>query len=224
MHKGAAVTEKQSDFCFDILRGLSRLTHNRLIGDIAEVVAKFRNPDLAVALNHKQIESKLFLRDHLYETLGGSHDRIWVLAGWYGVLAAMIFDDARFSIGSIVSFDIDEHCAAVAMTLNRRYAETGRFDALTQDIYALNYRREPAPSLIINTSCEHLGDLSGWLDLLPPGVLVALQSNDYRREPDHVSCVDTIDDFARQAELSQVMFAGTMVTKNYNRFTLIGRR
>lgn len=224
MHEDAPVIEDQGDFCFDILRGLSRLSNSPLIADIADVVARFRNPDLSVALNHKQIDSKLFLRDRLYETVGGYHDRVWVLAGWYGVLAAMIFDDARFSIGSILSIDIDDRCAAVAMTLNRRYAATERFQALTQDIYALDYRRQPAPSLIINTSCEHIRDVSGWLDLLAPGTLVALQSNDYRREPDHVSCVDSIADFERQARLSQVMFAGTLAAKNYNRFTLIGRR
>src|SRR5271165_1418977 len=78
-----------TDFCFDILRGAARLTQNRVIGDFAEVVAKMPRADLSVAFNHKQIGSKLFLRDRLLETLGGSYESIWILGGWYGVLAAI---------------------------------------------------------------------------------------------------------------------------------------
>jgi hypothetical protein len=215
---------EDQDFCFDIARGLARLTGSLLIADIAEVIARFPNSDLAVALNHKQIESKLFLRDRLFESMGGVHSRVWILAGWYGVLAAMLFDDVRFSLGSIVNIDLDERCAPVAMTLNRRYAERQRFEALTQDIYQLNYRAKPAPDLVINTSCEHLPDVAAWLGLLAPGTAVVLQSNDYRREPDHINCVDSIADFERQAQLSQLVFSGTLAAKHYNRFMLIGRR
>ena len=32
---------------------------------------------------------------------------IWVLGGWYGVLAAMLFEDDRFDIAGIDSIDID---------------------------------------------------------------------------------------------------------------------
>jgi hypothetical protein len=221
MEKEAA---QSLDFCFDILRGLSRLTDSALIADVADVVAKFPNPDLAVALNHKQFESKLFLRDRLFEALGPSHQRVWILAGWYGVLAAMLLDDPRFDIGSIMSVDIDAACVPVATTLNRRHVAANRFEAQTHDIYQLDYRSRQPPTLIINTSCEHLHDVPRWLDLLEPGTPLVLQSNDYRREPDHLSCVDSVGDFERQARLSTVLFSGTLATKNYNRFMLIGRR
>jgi len=215
---------EQRDFCFDILRGLSRLSNSPFIADIAEVVAKYPNPDLSIAFNHKQIESKLFLRDRLLETLGPTHERIWIMAGWYGVLAAMLFDDPRFDIGSIVSFDINADCVPVAMTLNRRHVAAEKFEAQTHDIYELDYRSRQSPNLIINTSCEHLHDVRGWLNLLEPGTPLVLQSNDYRREPDHLSCVDSIADFERQARLSTLLFSGTLAAKNYNRFMLIGRR
>jgi len=51
-----------------------------------------------------------------------------------------------------------------------------------------------------------------------------LQSNDYYREPDHRSCVPTLDAFRAQAGLGEVWFAGERPAKNYTRFMLIGRR
>jgi hypothetical protein len=217
------MNDHDSDFCFDILRGMALLWSDPLMEDIAEVVARFPDADLSVALNRKQIQSKLFLREHLIDILGGEHDRIWILAGWYGVLAAILFNDPRFSIGSIVSFDRDERCAPVAMLLNRRYVADGRFEARTKDIYDLDYAAQ-ASSLVINTSCEHLPDVARWLNLLRPGTPVVLQSNNYWREPDHLNCVGSVAEFERQAQLSRVLYAGSIAAKNYQRFMLIGYR
>ena len=44
-------------------------------------------------------------------------------------------------------------------------------------------RQALGADLIINTSCEHIADLRGWLALLPRGARVMLQSNDYFSEP-----------------------------------------
>ena len=52
----------------------------------------------------------------------------------------------------------------------------------------LDYARLGA-DLVVNTSCEHIADLRGWLDLLPKGTSVLLQSNDYFSEPTHINCV-----------------------------------
>jgi hypothetical protein len=84
--------------------------------------------------------------------------------------------------------------------------------------------QSPAPGLVINTSCEHLADVPGWLATLPKGLPLVLQSNDYVREPDHRSCVPSLDAFREQAGLSEVWFAGARPAKNYTRFMLIGRR
>ena len=80
------------------------------------------------------------------------------------------------------------------------------------------------PGLVINTSCEHLPDVPGWLAGLPAGLPLLLQSNDYYREPDHRSCVPSLEAFKAQAGLSALWFAGALPTKNYTRFMLIGRR
>ena len=211
-----------TDFIYDILRGVAAFTQNDVVGNLAVTVAKFQRRDLAVAFNQKQIASKAWLRDSLYDTLGGAHERIWVLGGWYGVLAAMLFDDARFAIGGINSIDVDPDCVPVAESLNAAMTASGRFKAISADMETLSYA--DAPTLVINTSCEHIADLSVAMGKMPKGVHVVLQSNNYRREPDHISCVDSLDEFEEQATLAKVLFRGELVTRNYTRFMLIGER
>ena len=214
------------DFTYDILRGVAALTQSRVVANLANVLAKDTRSDLSVAFNHKQIGSKLWLRDVLFETLGGEHPHIWVLGGWYGVLSAILLDDPRFSIGRITSIDLDPGCGSVAELLNRDSVAEGRFVARTVDMNALDYHAtgEEAPSLIVNTSCEHLPDVQGWLSLLPKGQHVLLQSNDYFSEPTHLSSVENLAAFEAQAGLSHVAFHGARPTKNYTRFMLIGDR
>ena len=209
------------DDLYDILRGTAALTGSRVVARMAETVAKHPRADLAIAFNHKQIGSKLWLRDCLAEASGGQLGQVWVLGGWYGVLSAILLDDPRFAIAKITNIDLDPGCAAVAECLNRDALKAGRFAALTADMNALDYSARP--DLVINTSCEHLPDVPGWLARLPKGQRVLLQSNNYFREPDHVSCVPDLLAFRAQAGLGCVEFAGERATKNYTRFMLVGR-
>jgi len=75
----------------------------------------------------------------------------------------------------------------------------------------------------VNTSCEHITDLRGWLALIPRGTRVLLQSNDYFGEAEHINSQATLADFAAAAWLSQVDFAGSLYLRKYTRFMLIGR-
>ena len=211
-----------ADRFFDILRGVAALTGSALVADLARLVGDGIPPELEVAFNHKQIASKRWLRNTLFDAWGGEYDRVLVVGGWYGVLSAMLLDDPRFQIRLAESLDIDAACAPVATSLNRRHVAAGRFRATTGDMTNARYGGGAPASVTINTSCEHILDLRGWLARLGPGARVALQSNDYRREPDHVSCVSTIEEFVTQAGLASVAFRGALPTKNYTRFMLLG--
>jgi hypothetical protein len=218
-------TDTPPDAFYDILRGVAALTGNRVVADLARLVDQGMPPDLWIAFNHKQIASKRWLIDALAQTLPRPGGPVWVLGAWYGVLGALLLDDPRLAIGAVVSLDRDPKCAAVAELLNRRHLAEGRFRTVTADMMQLDFATEPErPGLVINTSCEHLADVPGWVASLPAGLPVVLQSNDYFREPDHRSCVATLDAFKAQAGLSEIGFAGALPTRNYTRFMLIGRR
>lgn len=211
------------DRVFDLLRGVAAYTERPLVAALAGTLARFPQARLDIAFNHKQVACKMWARDELHRALGGRFPSVWIVGGWYGVMAAMLFDDPRFDIGSATSVDLDPDVAAVAETLNAAQAGAGRFRAVTGDMYAADYRHG-RPDLVINTSCEHIADLAGWLRRLPEGTPVLLQSNDYMSEPSHVSIVRSQDEFARKAGLSQTLFKGSLQMRRYTRFMLIGRR
>jgi hypothetical protein len=214
-----ANTTDWHESAFDIIRGLSAYTGSSLIEGLAKVVAKYPDADLGTAFNHKQVGSKIWARDRLFESLGGKFKHIVLLGGWYGVLPAMFFDDSRFEIELIESIDIDPEVGQVAETLNVRAGD--RFRSVTQDMYAIDYKTSGA-DLVINTSCEHIADLPAWLSLLPRGTQVLLQSNDYFSEPTHINCVASLEAFQDQTSLRHVAFAGSLAMKKYTRFMVIG--
>lgn len=207
------------DQAYDLVRGIAVYAESPLVGGIARIIARHPQADIANAFNHKQVACKMWARDRLFESLGGRFDRVWILGGWYGVLAAMLFEDSRFEISAIESIDIDADVAPVAESLNRDAGP--RFTARTADMYALDYAAD-RPDLVVNTSCEHIADLRGWLALLPAGTPVLLQSNDYFSEPTHISCVASRADFEAMAGLRDLRFSGELPQRNYTRFMLIG--
>jgi hypothetical protein len=216
------VTAAEGDWreaAFDLTRGIAAFTGSALVSDLARVVGRHPDADIANAFNRKQVASKLWARDTLHAVLGPAFGRILIVGGWYAVFAAMLFDDPRFAIGSIESVDLDPAVAPVATTLNRRAGD--RFIATTADMYAFDYGAGAA-DLVVNTSCEHIADLAGWLALLPPGTRVLLQSNDYFAKPAHIASVPSLDAFIVQARLGRVDFAGALPSTNYTRFMLIG--
>ncbi|WEX75578.1 class I SAM-dependent methyltransferase [Sinorhizobium numidicum] len=210
------------DWCenaYDLVRGLAVYSGSMLVDGIAKVIAKHPEGNIANAFNHKQVGCKIWARDKLLESSGPSYRRIVVLGGWYGVLPAMLLEDRRFNIAAVDSYDIDPAVEEVASTLNSAFSD--RFRAITADMYALDYQGLGA-DLLINTSCEHIADLGGWLSLVPSGTRVLLQSNDYFSEPTHISCVSSLDEFRAQAGLAKLDFAGALPMKKYTRFMLIG--
>lgn len=213
-----------SERCFDLLRGAAVLTGNDVLLRLARTVSRFPEAELHVAFNHRQVASKIWARDELARHACDRHERIWIVGGWYGVLSALLFADDRISIGKIDSIDIDPAVAAVAESLNEPQLADGRFTARTADMYALDYATMPAgPDLVINTSCEHIADLPGWLALIPRGTRVILQSNDYFAESQHVNSLANLEEFAAMTGLSKVDFAGSLYLRKYTRFMLIGR-
>src|SRR5215475_9686669 len=106
------------DYVFDLLRGIAGYTSSPLVAALARTVAAFPDVVLDIAFNHKQVACKMWARDALLAHLGPRFPTVWILGGWYGVLAAILLDDPRFAIGHIRSIDLDPAVAPVASMLN----------------------------------------------------------------------------------------------------------
>jgi hypothetical protein len=218
------VTAFGDEFYRDILEGLAVYTDSAFHRDVLGALTRHQEPGIAVALNKNQMASKRWLVD----TLGGAVpfplDRVLILGGWFGTLAALLLHDSRLTIGRIDSVDVDPRCAPVAVSMNATHVSAGRFAARTADMLDLDYVTEGAADLIVNTSCEHLTDFAAWFARVPPGQLLVLQSNDYFACREHVNCVADLAAFRAQAPLAQTLFAGERRMRRYTRFMLIGRK
>ena len=167
-----------------------------------------------------QINSKVWLIEHLEKYYQNRPYNILLCGGWNGVLATLLFN-SMLDITRIVSMDIDNKCEDIAYNMNKDYEIQGRFKAITSDMLAYNdYDKH---NLIINTVCEHMTpeQYNEWLDKVPSKKRIVIQSNDYFSHKEHVNCKQTLEEFQKDCRIN-VDIAATMPTEKYNRFMIIG--
>ena len=210
--------------------------HNsEFFDNFGQVLNKFPEIDMRDLFSKGQIESKRWLVNEL-EKLNKPLGTVFLCAGWYGSLAAFLFE-SDLEIEKIRSFDIDESCASIAETFNRTKTMDGwKFKASTLDVLEMDYPTnhttyrangtsldlKEMPDTIINTSCEHIENFSNWFNKIPSGMLVILQSNDYFELEEHVNCVVDEDDFSRMSPFSNILYSGRLELPKYTRFMRIG--
>ncbi len=196
-----------------------------------EQLDPFAENSILEAFSKGQINSKQWLVDTIIDNkldLGA----VFICAGWYGTLAAMILD-SDIDVDFIRSFDKDPACAEIADTLNRSWVIDGwKFKALTEDILNMNFEApvlrpetEGVPAnTIINTSCEHFSkeDFNKWYWNIPEGCLIILQSNNYNVIEEHVNCVSSLNEFKTHVTFDELVFEGELQTEKYIRYMLIG--
>ena len=230
----------------DIYGRMHLLTGDRLFLRLRNAVDHC-NADLTDLLTWGQLKSKRWIIEEL-ENITEKHKinlgLIFICAGWYGSLAAMLFN-SKCNINKIRSFDIDPVCLEIADTINRKQEiNNWQFKAITKDIFDINYAKETwttwsrannrmsrefveTPNTVINTSCEHIDKFYDWYHKIPKGTLVCLQSNDYfdvPKETGHVNCCNNLIEFQAQTPMSECLYEGVLDLKKYNRFMRIGIR
>lgn len=221
----------------NILNGLELLYPNSVVPQLKRTLDNFPYSEVPMqdAFSLGQLKSKLWLIENLPDELG----TVFICAGWYGTLAALMFERSRSKFDKIRSFDIDESCAPVADTMNRPWVMDGwQFKASTLDILEMNfpttyttYRANgtsleltEVPDTIINTSCEHIENFKDWYEKIPSGKLVILQSNDFYEVEEHINCVNNLDEFKTLAPMSALIYSGEMKLEKYSRYMLIGKK
>tara|TARA_B100000780_G_C21087309_1_gene438087 strand:- start:238 stop:933 length:696 start_codon:yes stop_codon:yes gene_type:complete len=221
----------------DVLGRMFVLTGNPLFNNLRNAIDN-HDADFTDALSWGQLKSKRWVVAEL-EKINISLGTVYLCAGWYGTLAAMLFN-STLDIKKIRSFDIDESCMPIADAVNKpQMINEWKFKSITQDILDIDYQQHTwavwstknnrmskpitdTPNTIINTSCEHIFDFEEWFDKIPQGKLVVLQSNNFFEVPGHVNCVNDLDDFASQAPLSEILYEGTLELPKYDRFMRVG--
>ena len=158
-----------------------------------------------------QLQSKLWLINEL-KKLDLDLGTVFLCAGWYATLSVMMFEN-KIKVDKIRSFDIDQSTVDIAEIFNKPwFVDQWRFKALHQDIMNIDYETytwqywsnknnrmsypiTDVPTTIVNTSCEHIADFSGWYNKIPTRKLVILQANDYTDVTEHVNTYYDLNDF-----------------------------
>ena len=210
--------------------------------NLKNMIKNFEGKVLTDSFSRGQLRSKIWASDTIKDLDVDLGDMVYVCAGWYGVLPAILFE--RNKVTNIRSFDIDKSCSLPAETLNRSYTQNDwQFKASTMDVNNLIYAGEfmyetlkyngdeemitdGAPTCVINTSCEHIVDFDKWWAGIPDGMLVIMQNNDFDDE-EHEHADDTVtslEEFSKRLNVSETLYEGTLALEEYNRYMVIGRK
>ena len=211
--------------------------------NMKKMVRNYESAALTDAFSRGQLRSKTWLINMVNALELDLGDMVYVCAGWYGVLPALMFEKLENFSGKIRSFDIDPSCASIAETMNKEHVlDSWRFKATTLDVRKLTFDNDSyqtlkfngdaenlsdiTPTCVINTSCEHIEDFDEWFDKIPKGTLVIMQNNNFV-EHDDATVVNTIgheDDWSEKLNLSEIIFKGTLNLELYDRYMVIGRK
>jgi len=191
------------------------------------------------ALSKGQLLSKIWLTNEL-KKLNLDLGCVFVCAGWVGILPALMLREKTLQFKKIRSFDIDPLCAGAADSVNKTpyVLDSWKFKASTCDILDINYRLfqyvtkrndgseviiEDCADTIINTSCDHIGEIDKWWSLLPANKLIVVQNNNSNDlDKDHVNTVRGIEDLKKQCPMQKILFEGSIQLPKFDRYMLIG--
>lgn len=239
-------------FKTNILNLANEMLNNEFIipVNMKKMINRFEGDALTDAFSRGQLSSKLWLVDTVNELELDLGKMIYVCAGWYGVLPALMFE--RLDIdGKIYSFDIDPSTDNPADTLNKEHIiDNMNFKSFVFDVRELMFDKQvipinhykysdattfekqiglqeiAAPSCIINTSCEHIENFDEWWKTIPEGMLVIMQNNNFVEHDDEtvVNTVNSQEEWASKLNLSETLFEGTLSLEKYDRYMCIGRK
>lgn len=160
-----------------------------------------------------QIYSKEWVVKELSSIIENTDKTAVIVGAWFGTLGVLLKN--KFSNMHIRMLDIDSRCADFIKHITYTYEN---MSCITDDMYAYKYTED----IVINTSCEHIPDVSKWLSLLPAGTRVVLQSNNFFDGNGHVNCVNSTDEFKQQTNLSAIDYIGELKMPMYTRYMIIG--
>ena len=216
-------------------RVLEKYTNSSLITPLKKLVD---NPDFDIdCISRGQLESKKWLVDELKNIDNLVLGKVCLCAGWYATVVPLLVE-AGIEFDLIRSFDLDPSVWKIAEAFNKDLLIDGwKFKAQTADINELDFavtrfetERDDGTfqplkerfNTIVNTSCEHIEGFDSWYNKMPAGKLMILQSNNYFEIDEHVNCSESLEAFAKQTPMSQVLYQGELELEKYTRYMRIG--
>lgn len=184
------------------------------------------------AFSHGQIKSKLWLSESFsrwavqHLDIGAKFELNWY-GSWVGIGPFLLLTGTGIQFKAINLFDLN----AESLEASRLILDFWRCESieLTTQLLDVNNHVPLASThqIFINSACEHM-DNQAWLQNLPAGSIVLLQSTDMHH-PEHVNCSRTLKDFViKQNGLIDVLESDEIhfdyPDKKFSRFMLFGNK
>lgn len=160
-----------------------------------------------------QLASKEWLISELTKHDIGNKS-VLITGAWFGTLGVLLKKIVPTT--DITLVDIDPRCEVFLRNITH---DISGIKANTADMYGYVYQED----IIVNTSCEHIGNVGSWLGLIPKNTTVVLQSNNFTDGSGHINCAYSKEDFLSQTNLSEVWYIGELVMPMYTRYMIIGK-
>lgn len=150
---------------------------------------------------------------------------IEIIGGWFGYPFLQYI--SHLPINSVRNIDVDPF----AIQVFQKYVEffDPDFECVSvneniQDLRENNAARRTR--CVINTSCEHMPPLPELVKdrgYIPEKVVFFLQSNNMFGEPDHVNCVNSVNELVEQSGITEIYYNGEKDMGEYKRFMVVGK-
>lgn len=168
-----------------------------------------------------QVRSKAWLVNNIKKHIPNLSGRIYIIGGWYGILAQFIVDN--FPKTMVYNVDIDDGCVKYGKALCN---DDHRIQFITKDMAKFNSYVNP--NLIINTSTEHVTKETyrEWFDGLPIEVPIIIQGNNFFDCADHIRAVESLQEFNENSLFKTISYTDSLecqgVGKPFYRYMTIG--
>lgn len=165
-----------------------------------------------------QVRSKAWLINAVKHYFPSTSGRIYILGGWYGLMAQLIVDNFP-AVNRVYSIDNDPKCIEYGKSLANG---DPKIMFLTRGMETFDSYVNP--KLIINTSTEHITKESydTWMAVIPAGTPIVLQGNSLFECTEHIRCHKSLEEFNQNNPLDEIVFSGTLNCGHFERFMTIG--
>lgn len=178
--------------------------------------------DIIDSFSENQFKSKTKLVSMLQKTEAlKNQPEVIIFGSWYGsILIPALYTQSK----RITSMDLDEKILKVAK--NRLFKNKEKLEFITGDVFEKDLSRYHTCDLFINTSCEHMKPMKDWpyWSYAKPGAFFAFQSNNMFHIPDHINCVNSLEEFFDQLPSNfKVLDTAEINDERGTRFTVVGK-
>lgn len=193
-----------------------------------------RLKDFLESFSSNQFKCKIWLCEELRSILDRKKEhytpkKVIILGSWYGNIIVPLLINNFPEIEEIQLVDMDDDALTISRKFLQHYRSEVKIGWTHDDVNFMDFD-DKYTNICINTSCEHMYPMSSIEFSNDKDVIYALQTNDMKLVREHVSCVESAEEFAVQAGIEKIYFKGDKNLKmsagkeRFNRYMVIGKR